>query len=350
MPARRASSSMRYSRFSVTPRNLDVRRYPRRYRCNPRPDPYRSVRSCSTLPLRQCSLAGPRFAGGELGGRHGRTRTCTGGGDRVRVRRAGGRRAAAARGRSPTSSSWSGPAASAAPGGTTAIPGAPATCRPTCTPSPSRPTPTGRAPSPGRSTSAPTWSTSPTTSGCARTSASTREVKRMTWDAERLRWDIETAQRESSPPTSSSPPPGRCPTRRSPDIPGLDSFPGKVFHSARWDHDYDLRGKRVAMVGTGASAIQIVPAIQPEVERLTVFQRTPPWVMPRMDRAISGVERAAAPGAALHRAAAPRPAVGHPGAPGPGVHQAPRRAGPHRAAGQAQHGAAPSRTRPCAPS
>ncbi|NUP67658.1 MAG: NAD(P)/FAD-dependent oxidoreductase, partial [Nonomuraea sp.] len=71
---------------------------------------------------------------------------------------------------------------------------------------------------------------------------------------------------------------------------------GKVFHSARWDHDYDLRGKRVAMVGTGASAIQIVPAIQPEVGRLTLFQRTPPWVMPRVDRAISGAERA------LHRA------------------------------------------------
>jgi cation diffusion facilitator CzcD-associated flavoprotein CzcO len=76
-----------------------------------------------------------------------------------------------------------------------------------------------------------------------------------------------------------------------PDIAGIDTFPGKVFHSARWDHDYDLRGKRVAMIGTGASAIQIVPAIQPEVAHLTLFQRTPPWVMPRVDRAISGVER-----------------------------------------------------------
>ncbi len=76
-----------------------------------------------------------------------------------------------------------------------------------------------------------------------------------------------------------------------PDVPGLDTFPGKVFHSARWDHDYDLRGKRVAMVGTGASAIQIVPAIQPDVAKLTLFQRTPPWVMPRVDRAISGAER-----------------------------------------------------------
>ena len=142
----------------------------------------------------------------------------------------------------------------------------------------------------------------------------------------------------TSPPTSSSPPPGRSPTRRSRTIPGLDTFPGKVFHSARWDHDYDLRGKRVAMVGTGASAIQIVPAIQPEVARLTLFQRTPPWVLPRVDRAISGAERW------LHRQlpftaqAAARTAVGHPGAAGPGVHQAPGRARPRRAVGQAQHG------------
>ncbi|MGW5394139.1 flavin-containing monooxygenase, partial [Streptomyces koyangensis] len=76
-----------------------------------------------------------------------------------------------------------------------------------------------------------------------------------------------------------------------PDVPGIDTFPGKIFHSARWDHDYDLRGKRVAMIGTGASAIQIVPAIQPEVGKLTLFQRTPPWVMPRMDRKVTGAER-----------------------------------------------------------
>jgi cation diffusion facilitator CzcD-associated flavoprotein CzcO len=64
-----------------------------------------------------------------------------------------------------------------------------------------------------------------------------------------------------------------------------------VFHSARWDHDYDLRGKRVAVIGTGASAIQIVPAIQPQGGALTLFQRTPPWVLPRADREITGPER-----------------------------------------------------------
>src|SRR5581483_10500747 len=61
---------------------------------------------------------------------------------------------------------------------------------------------------------------------------------------------------------------------------------GRCFHSAEWDHAYDVAGKRVAVIGTGASAIQIVPAIAPRVERLTVFQRTPPWIVPRRDRAI----------------------------------------------------------------
>ncbi len=76
-----------------------------------------------------------------------------------------------------------------------------------------------------------------------------------------------------------------------PDVPGLDSFQGKVFHSARWDLDYDLRDRRVAVVGTGASAIQFVPQIQPEVARLSVFQRTPPWIIPRSDRDSRSVEQ-----------------------------------------------------------
>lgn len=72
-----------------------------------------------------------------------------------------------------------------------------------------------------------------------------------------------------------------------PRLPGIDRFGGVVFHSARWDHSFDLRGKRVAVVGTGASAIQFVPAIQSQVAELTLFQRTAPWVMPRPDRPIS---------------------------------------------------------------
>ena len=76
-----------------------------------------------------------------------------------------------------------------------------------------------------------------------------------------------------------------------PDIPGLDTFAGTVFHSATWDHDYDLTGRNVAVIGTGASAIQFVPRIQPLVGQLTVFQRTPAWIMPRHDRQISRLER-----------------------------------------------------------
>jgi cation diffusion facilitator CzcD-associated flavoprotein CzcO len=116
------------------------------------------------------------------------------------------------------------------------------------------------------------------------------EVKMMTWDAERLRWVVETSSGTLTADVVVSAT-GPLSDPKVPDIPGIDTFPGKVFHSARWDHDYDLRGKRVAMVGTGASAIQIVPSIQPDVAKLTLFQRTPPWVMPRVDRAISGAER-----------------------------------------------------------
>jgi cation diffusion facilitator CzcD-associated flavoprotein CzcO len=65
-----------------------------------------------------------------------------------------------------------------------------------------------------------------------------------------------------------------------PDLPGLEAFEGARFHSARRDHGFDLTGKRVAVIGTGASAVQFVPAIQPSVEAMTVFQRTPAWGRP----------------------------------------------------------------------
>ena len=78
---------------------------------------------------------------------------------------------------------------------------------------------------------------------------------------------------------------------RMPDVPGLEDFEGEVFHSARWNHDFDLKGKRVAAIGTGASAIQFVPRIQPEVEKLHLFQRTPAWLTPRSDHAISNTRQ-----------------------------------------------------------
>ncbi|MER5944752.1 NAD(P)/FAD-dependent oxidoreductase [Streptomyces sp. NPDC001904] len=116
------------------------------------------------------------------------------------------------------------------------------------------------------------------------------EVKQARWDSEKLWWEVETAQGTLTADVVVSAT-GPLSDPKVPDIKGLDTFPGKVFHSARWDHDYDLRGKRVAMIGTGASAIQIVPAVQKEVGKLTLFQRTPPWVMPRADRAITRAER-----------------------------------------------------------
>ncbi len=78
---------------------------------------------------------------------------------------------------------------------------------------------------------------------------------------------------------------------RLPDIPGIESFEGRIFHTARWDHDYDLSGKRVAVIGTGASSIQVVPQIQPLVKRLHVFQRTAPWIVPQRDRRLSKLEK-----------------------------------------------------------
>lgn len=76
-----------------------------------------------------------------------------------------------------------------------------------------------------------------------------------------------------------------------PDIPGLKDFQGKVMHSAQWDHGYDLKGKRVASIGTGGSAIQYVPEIAPDVKQLHVFQRTPAWVIPRDERSYSGLRK-----------------------------------------------------------
>ena len=77
-----------------------------------------------------------------------------------------------------------------------------------------------------------------------------------------------------------------------PDWPGLESFAGAKFHSARWDHDVDIKGKRVAVVGTGSSSAQLVPAIAPVVDKLYVYQRQPGWILPKGDRDLTPAERA----------------------------------------------------------
>jgi cation diffusion facilitator CzcD-associated flavoprotein CzcO len=117
------------------------------------------------------------------------------------------------------------------------------------------------------------------------------EVTSAAWDDGQARWTIETSAgtyRASVLVLATGP----LSEPVVPDLPGLDRFPGAAFHSARWRHDVDLRRLRVAVVGTGASAAQFIPQIQPHVERLHVFQRTPAWVTPRRDRAIPAWRRA----------------------------------------------------------
>ncbi|MDF1664534.1 MAG: NAD(P)/FAD-dependent oxidoreductase, partial [Planctomycetota bacterium] len=76
-----------------------------------------------------------------------------------------------------------------------------------------------------------------------------------------------------------------------PNFPGLDQYKGEIFHSNVWDHNVNLENKDVAIVGTGASAIQIIPEIATKVKSLTIFQRTPPWIVPRFDRNYSKFEK-----------------------------------------------------------
>jgi cation diffusion facilitator CzcD-associated flavoprotein CzcO len=110
------------------------------------------------------------------------------------------------------------------------------------------------------------------------------------WDTAAQRWTVRTARGSltcrvlvlGTGPLSEP---------QFPDIPGIDSFAGRLMHSARWDHDHDLTGERVAVVGTGASAIQFVPHVAERAAGLTVFQRTAPWVLPRWDFPIRSVTR-----------------------------------------------------------
>jgi cation diffusion facilitator CzcD-associated flavoprotein CzcO len=111
-------------------------------------------------------------------------------------------------------------------------------------------------------------------------------VEQATWDEQSLRWRIHTSSGEYSAQYLLA---GYGPLAepRIPEIPGIETFRGTLFHSARWDHTHDLTGKQVAVIGTGASVVQFVPEIQPIVDHLTLFQRTPAWVVPRMNRAFT---------------------------------------------------------------
>ena len=117
-------------------------------------------------------------------------------------------------------------------------------------------------------------------------------VERAAWDERAGRWTVETADGRTFRARVLVPGCGPLSKPQLPDIPGLASFEGKTFHSARWDHSFDLAGKTVAVVGTGASAIQIVPNVAPIVDRLLVYQRTAPWLMPKPDGPIPGWKQA----------------------------------------------------------
>lgn len=111
------------------------------------------------------------------------------------------------------------------------------------------------------------------------------EVTGAAWDAEARRWQVETT-RGSLRARFLVAAPGLLSEPCVPRIDGLETFAGPVLHTAAWDHGQDLAGLRVGLVGTGASAIQVGPRLQPLVRRLTVFQRTPPWILPHPDREI----------------------------------------------------------------
>ncbi len=125
------------------------------------------------------------------------------------------------------------------------------------------------------------------------------EVIRAAWNEDERRWFIDTVSTQSDPDAES------VTTYRAqhligavgplcepnlPEIDGIESFGGTIMHSARWDDDVDLTGKRVAVIGTGASAIQIVPEVAKKVDHLDVYQRTAPWIVPRTERPYTAVE------------------------------------------------------------
>ncbi len=112
-----------------------------------------------------------------------------------------------------------------------------------------------------------------------------QEVTGARWDEAARRWTVTTAT-DTWCATILVMASGALSDPVTPSIPGLETFAGTMFHSAQWRHDIELAGKRVAVIGTGASAIQFVPQIQPRVAHLDLFQRTPPWIMPRRDTAV----------------------------------------------------------------
>ncbi len=116
-------------------------------------------------------------------------------------------------------------------------------------------------------------------------------VEKASWNETLKKWEIVTSKGNFTATFLISAT-GALSEPATPDIPGLNQFRGTVFHSAKWNHEHRLEGESVAVIGTGASAGQFVPVIQPLVDKLYLFQRTPPWVLPHNNRRLSEREQA----------------------------------------------------------
>ncbi|KAB7742138.1 NAD(P)-binding protein [Parvibaculum sedimenti] len=118
------------------------------------------------------------------------------------------------------------------------------------------------------------------------------ETTSAVWDEAKSVWRLTTKSGETIEADAIVPALGQLNRPTIPEIKGRDSFKGPAFHSARWDHSVDLAGKRVGVIGSAASAVQLIPEVAKVAKHLTVFQRTPNWVIPRLDRPITEEEKA----------------------------------------------------------
>jgi cation diffusion facilitator CzcD-associated flavoprotein CzcO len=103
------------------------------------------------------------------------------------------------------------------------------------------------------------------------------------WDDDAQAWRIEVSGGETLSAQFLIAATGFLCQPRTPDIPGLDTFKGRIIHTAKWDDSYSLKGKHAAIIGTGSTAVQVIPELARQVSELTVYQRTPTWVMPKID-------------------------------------------------------------------
>ena len=117
------------------------------------------------------------------------------------------------------------------------------------------------------------------------------EVAEARFDSQAGRWTVRTADGTEHSFDLLVSAVGQLTRPAVPEVPGAEDFRGPLFHSAEWDHDVELAGRRVAVIGTGASAIQFIPAIAEEVEHLSIYQRSAPWILPKSDRAYPEWER-----------------------------------------------------------